>query len=73
MAEFPPEFLNTGDVLSHITGLRTLEFGGRSITAELLANPSHLEAVNPVAVGRTRALHREEGGGAYDETTVSKL
>ena len=47
------------DVLSHIaaTSTRRLE-GSRSLeplTVSLLPNPSHLEAINPVALGRTRA------------------
>lgn len=28
---------------------------GKKLTSTILANPSHLEAVNPVVMGRTRA------------------
>lgn len=28
---------------------------GRTFTVEILANPSHLECVNPVVLGRVRA------------------
>lgn len=28
---------------------------GKTLTVEILANPSHLECVNPVVMGRTRA------------------
>ena len=38
------------------------------LRVELLANPSHLEAVNPLAVGRTRALHRAAGVGGYGDS-----
>ena len=32
----------------------------------MLPNPSHLEAVNPVAMGKTRARHMSKNGGDYD-------
>ena len=35
------------------------------LLVELLANSSHLEAVNPVVVGHTRALQRAGGTGQY--------
>ncbi|KAI5886780.1 2-oxoglutarate dehydrogenase, E1 component [Schizophyllum commune H4-8] len=44
-----------GDVLSHLTAVKDLEYDGRHIEVELLPNPSHLEAINPVALGKARA------------------
>ncbi|CAG8589948.1 16970_t:CDS:10 [Dentiscutata erythropus] len=54
--EFPENLPATGDVLSHLAISSTLEYGGaKPITISMLHNPSHLEAVNPVAMGKARA------------------
>ena len=47
-------FAGIGDVLSHLTSVTQLD-SQRPLTVTLLPNPSHLEAANPFAVGRTRA------------------
>ncbi len=45
----------SGDVISHIGHKASLSFsGGRSMDVRVLHNPSHLEAVNPAALGRAR-------------------
>ncbi|KAJ1653041.1 hypothetical protein IWQ61_006754 [Dispira simplex] len=55
-SEFPPDVPATGDVLSHLTSAPTLDYGtGLPLHVSLLPNPSHLEAVNPVAMGKARA------------------
>jgi len=61
LPEFPPDQSGAGDVLSHLTA--SLDIGGIHVT--MLPNPSHLEAVNPVAVGKTRAKHLSVKGGEY--------
>jgi len=44
------------DVASHIATTVTKKFDGKNeVTVSLLQNPSHLEAVNPVSQGKTRA------------------
>ncbi|WVR03985.1 oxoglutarate dehydrogenase (succinyl-transferring), E1 component [Kwoniella sp. DSM 27419] len=45
----------TGDVISHLSATRTINYDGKDVTVKVLQNPSHLEAVNPVALGVTRA------------------
>ncbi|KAI9173184.1 hypothetical protein H9P43_007315 [Blastocladiella emersonii ATCC 22665] len=63
----------TGDVLSHIAQSVDLEYaaGQRKLHVSLLHNPSHLEAINPVAMGKTRARQMEsaatgaEGSDCY--------
>ncbi|KAF9232585.1 dehydrogenase E1 and transketolase domain-containing protein 1 [Melanogaster broomeanus] len=45
----------SGDVLSHLVASPTLNYDGKDIKISLLPNPSHLEAVNPVALGKARA------------------
>lgn len=46
-----------------------LKFNGRSLHVTLLYNPSHLEAVNPVSMGKTRAKQLIHKDGDYSETT----
>ena len=47
---------NTGDVKYHLgTSYERTYPDGKKLTATLLANPSHLEAVDPVVMGRVRA------------------
>ncbi|KAF9479328.1 dehydrogenase E1 and transketolase domain-containing protein 1 [Pholiota conissans] len=55
--EIPEELGAEGDVLSHLVASPTLSYSttSNSIKVSLLPNPSHLEAVNPVAMGKTRA------------------
>ncbi|KDN44708.1 dehydrogenase E1 and transketolase domain-containing protein 1 [Tilletiaria anomala UBC 951] len=45
----------TADVLSHLVHEPTLRYGDKDIKICMLQNPSHLEAVNPVAMGKARA------------------
>ncbi|TDL25298.1 dehydrogenase E1 and transketolase domain-containing protein 1 [Rickenella mellea] len=55
-SEVPESFGCSGDVVSHLVSSPTLSYGdGLRIKTSLLPNPSHLEAVNPVAMGKTRA------------------
>jgi len=61
LPEFPPDQAGAGDVLSHLSA--SLDIGNVHVT--MLPNPSHLEAVNPVAVGKTRGKHLSVGGGEY--------
>ncbi|KAG8904913.1 hypothetical protein FRB99_001011 [Tulasnella sp. 403] len=56
-SEIPPDLGATGDVISHLASSPTLSYDGaaKPVKVSLLQNPSHLEAVNPVALGKTRA------------------
>ncbi|KAJ1983699.1 hypothetical protein H4R34_001127 [Dimargaris verticillata] len=55
-SEFPPDVPATGDVLSHLTSAADLDYGAKHpVHVSMLPNPSHLEAVNPVAMGKARA------------------
>jgi len=58
----PRSVLGGGDVKYHMGA--TGEFraaNGRSLGIHLVSNPSHLEAVDPVAIGRTRAKQTRIG------------
>ena len=61
----PRSVLGSGDVKYHVgaTGeYRTRE--GRRLSVHLASNPSHLEAVDPVVVGRARAKQTRAGTAA---------
>ncbi len=45
----------SGDVKYHLGASSDREFDGNTVHLTMNANPSHLEAVNPVVLGRTRA------------------
>jgi 2-oxoglutarate dehydrogenase E1 component len=51
----PDEIEGSGDVKYHLGASSDREFDGNKVHLSLTANPSHLEAVNPVALGKTRA------------------
>jgi 2-oxoglutarate dehydrogenase E1 component len=58
--EFAGEFNSAskdgaGDVKYHLGASSNREFDGNSVHVSLTDNPSHLEAVNPVVLGQTRA------------------
>ncbi len=46
---------SAGDVKYHLGASSNREFDGNSVHVSLTDNPSHLEAVNPVVLGQTRA------------------
>ena len=51
----PNEVLGSGDVKYHLGVSSDREFKGKKIHLSLTPNPSHLEAVDPVVVGKVRA------------------
>ncbi|KAI8064307.1 oxoglutarate dehydrogenase, E1 component [Gilbertella persicaria] len=53
--EVPEGTFASGDVISHLTNNPTLHYHGKPVHVSLLPNPSHLEAINPVAMGKARA------------------
>lgn len=66
LSEFPENSPAIGDVLSHLTSSVDLDFGShRPVHVTLLPNPSHLEAINPVAVGKTRGRQQSLLDGDY--------
>jgi 2-oxoglutarate dehydrogenase E1 component len=74
----PRSVLGAGDVKYHIgaTGIYTTT-AGKPINMHLVSNPSHLEAVDPVAMGRARAKQTRHGvdGPIIDRTpaTLNKV
>ena len=61
----PKSVLGGGDVKYHMGATGTYRTrGGDELRVKLVSNPSHLEAVYPVALGRARARQSREGEGA---------
>jgi 2-oxoglutarate dehydrogenase E1 component len=60
----PRSVLGSGDVKYHVGATGRYRTGsGRSLEVHLASNPSHLEAVDPVAMGRARAKQARAGEG----------
>lgn len=51
----PSDIAGSGDVKYHLGASSDREFDGNSVHLSLTANPSHLEIVNPVVLGKARA------------------
>ena len=51
----PEEVEGSGDVKYHLGASSDREFDGNNVHLSLTANPSHLEIVNPVVLGKVRA------------------
>src|SRR3546814_1968448 len=66
-AAHPEDVGGSGDVKYHLGTSSDREFDGNSIHLSLTANPSHLEAVNPVVVGKVRAKQEQEKYGDRSE------
>lgn len=57
----PDDVQGSGDVKYHMGTSADREFDGNVVHLSLSANPSHLEAVNPVTLGKVRAKQRQRG------------
>jgi len=63
----PRSVLGGGDVKYHIGATGMFEGrNGKQVKMHLVSNPSHLEAVDPVALGRTRAKQEHFGKDGVD-------
>lgn len=65
LPDFPEKFQGTGDVLSHCISSIDLKLANKTLHVSVLYNPSHLEAVNPVSMGKTRAKQLDSKDGDY--------
>ncbi|MEL6978508.1 MAG: 2-oxoglutarate dehydrogenase E1 component [Pseudomonadota bacterium] len=57
----PDDVGGSGDVKYHLGASSDRDFDGNSVHLSLTANPSHLEAVNPVVLGKARAKQEQRG------------
>lgn len=72
----PEDVEGSGDVKYHLGASTEREFDGNRIHLSLTANPSHLEAVDPVVLGKARAKQDQyprDAEGMADRSTVIPL
>ncbi|WP_455477834.1 2-oxoglutarate dehydrogenase E1 component [Bartonella sp. B10] len=60
----PDDVEGSGDVKYHLGTSADLEFDGKTVHLSLVPNPSHLEIVDPVVIGKTRAKQDQLVGPA---------
>ncbi|MCX8506492.1 MAG: 2-oxoglutarate dehydrogenase E1 component [Alphaproteobacteria bacterium] len=71
MGANPENVEGSGDVKYHLGTSADREYDGHNIHLSLTANPSHLEAVDPVVVGKVRAKQRQTKD--HDRTKIMSL
>ena len=69
----PDDVEGSGDVKYHLGASSDREFDGNNVHLSLTANPSHLEIVNPVVLGKARAKQDQHGATREDRTMVMPL
>jgi 2-oxoglutarate dehydrogenase E1 component len=62
----PEDVQGSGDVKYHLGTSTDRAFDDNEVHLSLQANPSHLEAVNPVVIGKVRAKQRQRGDTSRD-------
>jgi 2-oxoglutarate dehydrogenase E1 component len=67
----PDEVEGSGDVKYHLGSSSDRSFDGNNVHLSLTANPSHLEIVDPVVLGKARA--KQDQRGDKDRTSVMPL
>jgi 2-oxoglutarate dehydrogenase E1 component len=72
-ASHPEDIGGSGDVKYHLGTSSDREFDGNMVHLSLTANPSHLEAVNPVCVGKVRAKQAQRGDTERNEVACLLL
>ncbi|MEX0343393.1 MAG: 2-oxoglutarate dehydrogenase E1 component [Rhizobiaceae bacterium] len=63
----PDDVEGSGDVKYHLGASSDREFDGNNVHLSLTANPSHLEIVNPVVMGKARAKQDQVFGRTKEE------
>ncbi|MBI4275666.1 MAG: 2-oxoglutarate dehydrogenase E1 component, partial [Rhizobiales bacterium] len=69
----PDEVEGSGDVKYHLGASSDREFDGNKVHLSLTANPSHLEIVDPVVLGKVRAKQDQHGATPEDRSMVMPL
>lgn len=67
LSEFSDATKSTGDVISHFICSTDLNINKKSLHVSMLRNPSHLEVVNPVSMGKTRGVMQAFKEAAYSD------
>jgi 2-oxoglutarate dehydrogenase E1 component len=69
----PDEVEGSGDVKYHLGASSDRSFDGNNVHLSLTANPSHLEIVDPVVLGKVRAKQDQLGCAPGERTPVMPL
>jgi len=69
----PDDVEGSGDVKYHLGASSDRMFDGNTVHLSLTANPSHLEIVDPVVLGKVRAKQDQHGCKPDDRTAVMPL
>ncbi|MBN9281682.1 MAG: 2-oxoglutarate dehydrogenase E1 component, partial [Hyphomicrobium denitrificans] len=69
----PDDVEGSGDVKYHLGASSDRMFDGNGVHLSLTANPSHLEIVDPVVLGKVRAKQDQQGCSGGDRTPVLPL
>jgi 2-oxoglutarate dehydrogenase E1 component len=69
----PDEVEGSGDVKYHLGASSDREFDGNKVHLSLTPNPSHLEIVDPVVLGKVRAKQDQLGATPQDRTMAMPL
>jgi 2-oxoglutarate dehydrogenase E1 component len=69
----PDEVEGSGDVKYHLGASSDREFDNNKVHLSLTANPSHLEIVDPVVMGKVRAKQDQHGDPPDQRTSVLPL
>ena len=69
----PDDVEGSGDVKYHLGASSDRSFDGNNVHLSLTANPSHLEIVDPVVLGKVRAKQDQRGCAAGERTPVLPL
>jgi len=69
----PDDIEGSGDVKYHLGASSDREFDGNKVHLSLTPNPSHLEIVDPVTLGKVRAKQEQHGATPEDRTMVMPL
>ena len=69
----PDEVDGSGDVKYHLGASSDREFDGNSVHLSLTANPSHLEIVDPVVLGKVRAKQDQLNDGIERSKALALL
>ena len=69
----PDDVEGSGDVKYHLGASSDRAFDGNNVHLSLTANPSHLEIVDPVVLGKVRAKQDQHGCKPDDRTAVMPL
>lgn len=69
----PDDVEGSGDVKYHLGASSDRAFDGNNVHLSLTANPSHLEIVDPVVLGKVRAKQDQHGCAAGERTPIMPL